>query len=80
MVPRKICFQIEVSARGIEFAHWLQAGPSLPPNKAYLDSSHKLILLDGDRAEGPTAVVSPASWVSARLRAMMEGRARGANR
>ena len=34
----------------------------MPPNKPYLDSSHKLILaFDGFGAEGPTAVVSPAS-------------------
>jgi hypothetical protein len=35
-----------------------------PPNKAYLDSSRKLNLApDGIDADGPTAVVSPASWV-----------------
>ena len=34
------------------------------PNKIYLDSSRKLNLaLDGIDAEGPTAVVSPTSWV-----------------
>jgi hypothetical protein len=54
----------------------------LPHNKAYLDFSHKLILaFDGDGAEGPTAVVSPASVSGALgLRAMMKSRARGANR
>lgn len=32
------------------------------PNTTYLDSSHKLILAsDGSGAEGPNAVVSPAS-------------------
>jgi hypothetical protein len=54
----------------------------MPPNKAYLDSSHKLIFtFDVDDAEGPTAVVSPASVSGALgLRAMMKSRARGANR
>jgi hypothetical protein len=52
-----------------------------PPNKPYLDSSHKLIFTsDGDGAEGPTAVVSPASSVERALRAMMKSRAQGANR
>jgi len=54
----------------------------LPPNKAYLDSSRKLNLaFDGSGAEGPIAVVSSASVSGALgLRAMMESRARGANR
>lgn len=57
--------------------------PELRPNTPYLDSSHKLILLalDGCGAEGSTAVVSSASGCGALgLRAMMESRARGANR
>ena len=52
------------------------------PNRAYLDSSRKLNLAsDGSGAEVPTAVVSPASLCGALgFRAMMESRARGADR
>ena len=52
------------------------------PNKAYLDSSRKLIRApNGSGAKGSTAVVSPASMCEALgLRAMMESRAGGANR
>jgi len=62
----------------------------MPPNKAYLDSTHKLIL-DSFRSRlfllptvsaqriGLQSYLRPLVW-SSRLRAMMESRARGANR
>ena len=64
--------------------------PRVRPNKRYLDSSFKLILLSDCFFSGPPfdgfgarvrlqSYLRPLSW-SAQLRAMMESRAQGANR